>query len=347
MKSINLIGAGLIGVERMKALQSLQKRDYPIVLKYVFDPYQPKLMNYAATYGFKPVSTIEEMLDIPCDLLVIACPHDVATELTCRALMAGHAVLLEKPMGRFLEEAEAIAQSAIKGNGRLWLGLNYRFMPGLASLRQDLLMHRFGQLISLNMKIGHGGSPGDEKTWKLDSTRCGGGALLDPGIHMIDLMRYFFGVLPTLVSVQSWSGFWKTGIEEEVSLMFHHDGTLIHLQISLVNWVSTFEVMALGTDGYGKVVGRGRSYGSQIYRRGQRWGWRGSKSQSASEEEVVNDSCENSFADEMAGILGMPSLVAGTTVELPQALELMQFYEQCRFAMVTNRDIREKQTIIR
>jgi len=341
VKKINLIGAGLIGVERMKAIQKLQKRSYPVVLQHVFDPYQPNLKDYAATYGFKPLETIEEILAMPCDLLVIACPHDVATDLTCRALIAGHKVLMEKPMGRFLKEAEAIGQSAAQG-GLLWLGLNYRFMPGLARLRQDLAENRFGPLISLNMKLGHGGKPGDEKIWKLDPVRCGGGALLDPGIHLLDLVNYLLGEVPTVVSAQSWSGFWKTGIEEEVHLSFRLDQTLIHLQVSVVTWISTFEVIVVGTDGYGKVIGRGRSYGPQVYRRGQRWGWLGGKSQTASEEEIVNDSCENSFADEIAAILGFPSMVEGIPVELPQALELMRFYEQCRSAVMLNANMPEK-----
>jgi len=336
LKILNVIGAGLIGLERMKAVQALQKQGHALKIGRVLDPYQPNLPSYAATYGFTPIQRMEEMLDLPCDLLVIACPHDIATEVACNALRKGHNVLLEKPMGRSLAEAEAIERSAAEGKGQLRLGVNYRFMPGPASLRQDLKENRFGSLISVNIKMGHGGKSGDERTWKLDPVRCGGGALLDPGVHLLDMIRYLLGAMPTIVGSQSWSGFWRTGIEEEVHIMGHIDSTLIGLQVSVVSWLSTFEVIVLGTEGYGRINGRGRSYGPQIYRRGLRWGWRGGKSQIASEEEIVNDPCEGSFADEMATILGFEPMIEGTTVELLGGLELMRFYDQCRKSIIVD-----------
>ena len=58
-----------------------------------------------------------------------------------------------------------------------------------------------------------------------------------------------------------------------------------------------------GTDGYGVVTGRGRSYGVQEYRTGKRWGWMKGKSQTESEHVVLVSSGEEVFADEMDALL--------------------------------------------
>jgi len=332
MKTIHLIGTGLIGQERLKAIKKLQERGLGVKVGCVFDPYQPKLAALAKDYNFTIAQTPEQLLEIPSDLTVIACPHDIAAEQSCRALKAGHKVLIEKPMGRNLSEANAIMQAAKNGKG-FHLGLNYRFMKGVSALINDWKSKRFGEPISIRMEIGHGGKPGDDKTWKLDPVRCGGGALLDPGIHVLDLCSILAGKSPDIVGVTNWSGFWKTGIEEDVQLLLKSGSLNISLEISVVRWRSHFEIFALGTEGYGHLSGRGRSYGPQIYKRGKRWGWQNAKDQATSEEIIVNDSCEDSFADELAAYLGLAPEVTSYITNPIDGLELMRLYETIRLKL--------------
>lgn len=327
MKIVNVIGAGLIGQERFRAVAKLREHGLPVQLGSVYDPFNSQISGLAITYGFRVASDLAHFLSMPTDLLVIACPHDVATEYACTALTAGHRVLLEKPAGRNLEETRRIAAAAPKGKG-FFLGLNYRFMPGIVALLHDWRTHRFGAPISLRLQIGHGGKPGDEKTWKLDPIRCGGGALLDPGIHLLDLCREFLGVDPDALALSAWSGFWKTGIEEDVHLLLRAAGITISIETSIVRWRSTFEIFGLGTDGYGHVTGRGRSYGPQYYKRGRRWGWQNARDQSSSEEIVVEDACDNSFAEELAACLGFPRAHPSATrpADLCDTVAVMELY---------------------
>ena len=326
MKKINIIGAGLIGQERLKAVAKLKARGMAVQVGWVHDPYQPRLKELATEYKFQIEPDANQLLNHGADLVVVACPHDVATDQTCRALEAGHMVLLEKPVGRNLAETTRIAEAAKSGRG-LFVGLNYRFMPGVAALVADWQIRRFGEPISLRMQIGHGGKPGDEKTWKLDPVRCGGGALLDPGIHLLDLCILLFKSQPSIMAVTSWQGFWKTGIEEDVHLQLRCGQVNIALEISVVRWRSHFEIFALGTEGYGQVLGRGRSYGRQYYRRGRRWGWQSGKDQAASEEQLVDDACEDSFAEELASCLKLtePGLVQPANIT--DGLAVMQLYQ--------------------
>jgi len=329
VKTINIIGAGLIGQERLKAVAKLQKCGLGVRVGWVHDPFHPRLRELAAEHRFQIEPNVDHFLSRPADLVVVACPHDVATEQTCRALEAGHLVLLEKPMGRNFSETAQIAEAAKKGRG-LFVGLNYRFMPGVSALVADWREQRFGVPISLRMEIGHGGKPGDEKTWKLDPVRCGGGALLDPGIHLLDICCLLTGIQPRIMAMASWRGFWKTGIEEDVQIMLQSGNVNVSIEVSVVRWRSHFEIFALGTEGYGQVTGRGRSYGRQYYRRGCRWGWQTAADQAASEEQLVDDACEDSFADELAACLQLTNSSLVPPATLNEGLAVMQLYQSLK-----------------
>jgi predicted dehydrogenase len=329
MKVINIIGAGLIGQERMKAVAKLQARGHLVKIGYVYDPFQAELEKLATKYHFKIAQNEKDFFNCGADLVVIACPHDHATKHACHALQAGHHILLEKPLGRDYSETKKIAEAAQQAKRQVFIGLNYRFMLGVKSLIEDWRSCHFGKPIALRMQLGHGGKPGDEKTWKLDPVGCGGGALLDPGIHLLDLAILMMGASPIIKSVASWSGFWNTGIEEEVHLILTKDEVLISMEVSIVRWRSSFEIVAKGTNGYGIVTGRGRSYGPQRYIRGERWGWQQAKDQASSEKLILEDACEDSFADELAACLQLEKSII-TPAHLQEGLVLMKLYQDAK-----------------
>ena len=270
--TIAVLGYGLVGKERVKALCDLHQQGFPVERILVVDPQlfhsNPPALPAIAT----PVSTLAEALSGAVSLVIIATPHDTAVKLLQEILPLSTHVLVEKPLGRCLEEASSIA-SKISSDDQLLVGFNYRFFPGIRQAIRDALSGQFGTLINVSMVLGHGGAPGMEKGWKFDPIRAGGGCLIDPGIHLLDLCSLLAPEALEPVGGTSWSGFWNTGIEEEVHLLLKSREITFNLQISVVRWRSTFRMEIHGTEGYGIVTGRGRSYGRQVYVRGKRWGW--------------------------------------------------------------------------
>ena len=326
--TIAVLGYGLIGKERVKALHDLHRRGFPVERVLVFDPqvFQAKgpLLPEIAT----AISSLEQVLSCNPSLVIVATPHDAAVKLLHEILPSSTRVLVEKPLGRCLEEAFSIA-SKISSDDHLLVGFNYRFFPGIRQAIRDALSGQFGTLINVSMVLGHGGAPGMEKGWKFDPIRAGGGCLIDPGIHLLDLCNLLApeGLEP--VGGTAWSGFWNTGIEEEVHLLLKSRAITFNLQVSVVRWRSTFRMEIHGTEGYGIVTGRGRSYGKQFYVRGRRWGWQNAPSQADSEETVLESDANDSFRDELAAILtgdaGNPPPSSAAS-----ALEVMRLYENCR-----------------
>ncbi len=104
MKRIGIVGLGLIGKERLRAVEVLQQRNLPISVTAVYDPGQKDINTLASKCKAIVCSSIEEMITQNPDLVIVAVPHDVAIEITSKFLGAGLTVLLEKPMGRSLPE---------------------------------------------------------------------------------------------------------------------------------------------------------------------------------------------------------------------------------------------------
>jgi predicted dehydrogenase len=179
------IGAGLIGQERIKALLGLLKSGRHIELCTVYDPYLKDKPDALQKPGLHFADSLEEVFSFKPDWIFISTPHDVAAELAKQVLSRGPNVLLEKPMGRNAREAKEIVSYQIRKD-QLYIGCNYRFYDGIAAAFRDMSQKLFGNIISVNMVLGHGGNPKDRMNWKLDPEKAGGGVLIDPGIHLID-----------------------------------------------------------------------------------------------------------------------------------------------------------------
>jgi predicted dehydrogenase len=339
---IAIVGAGLIGKERIEAVRRIAAAtNGAVVLDCVYEADPERCRQIAAKYDVATVESLSEMYKRTPDWVIICTPHDVAPRLAIEALKNGVHILVEKPLGRNIQECDEILAHR-RPTQKLHVGFNYRFFAGVEAAIKDAREVRFGELISVNMILGHGNAPGMENSWKLDPVRCGGGCLIDPGIHMLDLVLQLAKELPEVCGGRHWLGFWNTGIEEEVHLLLADAaGCVFNVQISLNRWRSTFRLELNGRDGYGVVEGRGRSYGPQSYRTGRRRGWQGGLSQAASEiVEIAADKDEDSFLKETAVMLGeciakilFPAMPSTPACDAGAGRMAMELLERCRQAI--------------
>ena len=308
---VAVIGAvGLIGQERIKALQFLNKDDIDDIDILACDIDIKKLAQQTKNKNdIEGFFTIQETLKENPDWVFIATPNDVAYNAAKRALESGANVLLEKPLGRNLDECEKII--ALKPNDlKLFVGHNYRFFDGIEAALYDVKNGKFGKLISVNLILAHGNAPGMEKSWHLDPIRRGSlGA--DLGVHLFDIILQLASGKVEMKYAKTWKGFWNTGIDEEAHMILTDDNnTIYNAQVSYNRWRSNFRMEINGTEGYGIVEGRGRSFGNQSYKTGKRWGWQEGKSQVDTEQTIIaNNDCSNSFIKETALILEMSNRI--------------------------------------
>lgn len=316
-----IVGYGAIGKERVKALLKLKKQGYQIDKIYIHDINLPEDLPE----GVLEVKDITFKNSYP-DWIFICTPHYMVVDWIQVFGKWDSKILIEKPMGRNFQEAEQI-YSYIKNPEQLYVGFNYRFYGGISRLCSDLLNNRFGKLISIDMTLGHGGKPEDRSSWKLNPFEGSPDCLLDPGIHFLDILNHTFDEKVVPVYGREWKGFWNTGIQEEIHMIMTIGDTIVNFQSSLVRWRNTFRISVNGTSGYGIVNGRGKTYGSQTYWTGKRWGWLDGKKQSDSEKLEIVDTCEDSFLLETSSLVEMNE--NSTNCSALEALSAMKLYDEC------------------
>jgi len=131
------------------------------------------------------------------DIHIIHCctPNDMHREVVIAAVEAGKHVYCDKPLARNLAEAEDMCAAARKGRRTYQMAFNYRFVPALLRAKELMREGFLGELLCFRAAYLHAGYVDPERpmSWRLDAGRSGGGALLDLGSHIIDLVRHLLG----------------------------------------------------------------------------------------------------------------------------------------------------------
>ena len=291
-----VVGHGLIGSQRAAALREIGARR-PVALAGTVDPR-------AAEGSAEPHWAA--LADVPVDAYdaaVIAVPHHLARPTALAVLGAGKPILVEKPLGLTVEEAREIAAAAEGAALPSLVGFNYRFLPMVREIVAAVDAGGLGALRSIDIVLGHGGHPGSAEGWKLSPEEAGGGVLLDPGVHVIDIARRIApGLSPAFAAATG--GFWGTGVEEDAVAVLTDGDLIATLRVSHVRWVNTFSVEVSGVDGYAIGTGRGGTYGPQRVRFGRRWGWNdgSGRAQRDTERVVELGDADRSIGDELDAV---------------------------------------------
>jgi 1,5-anhydro-D-fructose reductase (1,5-anhydro-D-mannitol-forming) len=292
-----VVGLGLIGRQRAQALRRIEGARLVATVDPIATPERNE--TEAPHHRALDALPIEDY-----DCAVVAVPHDLAVGVARQLLQAGRAILIEKPLGVNGADARELEALAGQIERPSFVGYNYRYLPAIAELLRRADSGEFGTLRNLDLLVGHGGHPQSGEGWKLDPARAGGGVLLDPGVHLLDLL---LRLIPDVrcTNIEATRGFWPTGIEEDVVADFRSERTISTVRVSHVRWVNTFRVELFGEDGYAIAEGRGGNYGPMTLRVGRRWAWTqaGVVSQRESEQTWEFGDHNDSLHDELADVI--------------------------------------------
>ena len=252
-----IVGCGLIGQKRAAAISRLGHLTVLAV-----DPSQDRAVGLAKPFHARTATHFRaavEATDI--DAVVVATPHSELSTIASACLSADKHVLVEKPGGRNLAEVSAVANAA-EISGRITkVGYNHRFHPAVMRARQIVDRGELGQLMFIRGRYGHGGRPGYEKEWRLESSISGGGELIDQGSHLIDLAQWFLGEF-TEIGAALRTFFWDTEVEDNVFLTLSTaEGRIAWLHATWTEWKNLLSVEIYGRQGKLEISGLGGSYG--------------------------------------------------------------------------------------
>jgi len=254
-----VVGAGLIGSRRAAEAAAHPSSS----LTVVSDAVPAVAEALAVRFGARRAARWEEAVCAPdVDVVVVATPNKFLAEIATGALEAGKHVLIEKPMGRNLDEARALARVAERSGKLLKIGFNHRYHPAIRHARESLRQGAVGRLINLRIRYGHGGRPGYEKEWRGDPELAGGGELTDQGVHALDLIYWFAG-RATRVAAMTQDAVWPIAPLEDngFALLEFVDGAVASIHTSWTQWKNLFSFEVFGDGGTLVIEGLGGSYG--------------------------------------------------------------------------------------
>lgn len=260
---VGVIGCGLIGRRRAEVAATDPRSE----VAGLVDLDLTRAEALAAEVGGSVYDDWRALLADPSiDIVIIATPNRYLCEYGVAVLEAGKHLLLEKPMGRDLREAEALAEAArtARPGTVLKVGFNHRYHPGLSALLEGIAAGELGRLVGIRARYGHGGRPGYELEWRGDPELAGGGHLLDQGVHIVDLIHGIAG-LPLRGIAFLQRAVWPLGpLEDNAYGLFQFEGGVVaQFHVSMTQWKNLFSFEVHGERGALIVEGLGGSYGEE------------------------------------------------------------------------------------
>jgi predicted dehydrogenase len=255
---LGLIGLGYIGKIHLRHCQKLENAKL-----IAASDLSKKALKIANGAGIKQTYTnYEQLLKNPdVDAVIIALPTHLHTQCAKQAAEAKKHIFLEKPIARSTTEAKEIISAARKNNIKLMMGYPLRFNPAFCKVKKRIDDGTLGEIeiahaayISTGpfMHRAEAHIPLPVPEWWFNKELTGGGALIDLGSHIINLLRWYFG---EITNVKSHFGYrFNLDFEDSATCIakFEH-GTLAvmnvgwfsqsyHLKIDLHGSVRNFSV---------------------------------------------------------------------------------------------------------
>lgn len=201
---LGILGAGAIGEKHAAAAASVG-----VEVGRIIDRAAERAVDLAHQYdaasGTEPQSLFD---DDAIDAVVIGVPNCFHRPLALEAMRAGKDVLLEKPMALSAAECDELIDAAEETGRLLQIGYTHRFTAAGSEARSIVESGALGDIYHakahLHLRRGIPGLGG----WFTTKAMSGGGALIDLGVHLVDLSLHLLGQPKTVaVSGKAYSKF--------------------------------------------------------------------------------------------------------------------------------------------
>lgn len=223
-----VIGCGGIAFRRtIPGLVLSENSNLVAVMDTNFDAAKTVQKEFNAKYSF---DNVEDLLAIDeIDAVYIATPVFCHKEQVLKAAAAKKHILLEKPMGLTIEDSVEIKEFCEKQGVKLGVGLMMRFNNLHEEVRNIVASGKLGEIVSMRAQFTCW-YPEMEGAWRQKMALSGGGALMDMGVHCIDLLRFMSGLEAKEVVSLKGNQIFKYEVEDAASvIMKMENGALAYV----------------------------------------------------------------------------------------------------------------------
>lgn len=186
-----VIGAG--GIADRRTIPGMMLSD-KCELVAIMTPIEEEVKSVAQKYNCKNwYTTEEELLKNPeVEAVYIASPVNFHKKQAFLAAESKKPILCEKPLGLDTKESLEILNFAEEKGVIAASGLMMRFHSLHQKMKEIVASGEIGQIVSCRAHMSCW-CPDSLKNWRFTKKISGGGALLDMGIHCIDLLEFITG----------------------------------------------------------------------------------------------------------------------------------------------------------
>jgi len=190
---LGFVGLGWIGAMRLEAVAGMSGGAEVVA---ICDASPGRLESTARNHaGAACFQSYEDMMSraagLRLDGVVIATPNALHAPQALAALDRGLAVFCQQPLALDAATARSLVDAARQAGRRLAVDDAYRFTAGARCLRELIAGGALGRVLFLDAAFHNAFGP--DKPWCFDPELSGGGALIDQGVHLIDLAFWLLG----------------------------------------------------------------------------------------------------------------------------------------------------------
>lgn len=185
-----IIGCGAVTENfHLPALQRSAQAEVEVLV----DPSTGRARQLAEMYGVPAVAEEYSQVIGKADAAIVAVPNYLHATVAEHLLEAGVHVLVEKPMALTPAACDRISSAAEKNRAVLTVGLVRRFLPASGFVKEMLESGMLGEIQRIDIQEGVIFSWPVASGAMFRKANAGGGVLMDIGVHILDLLLWWFG----------------------------------------------------------------------------------------------------------------------------------------------------------
>lgn len=255
--NVAIIGCGLIGEKRARSLGN-----HKLLIVSDKNMERAKTVSQINSQNALIAENWEKAADHPgVDIVIVSTSNDYLTPIGLYALSHDKHVLIEKPGARNSVELEPFYKKSLESGKKVKVGFNLRYHPAILKAKSIADSQGIGELMFIRGRYGHGGRVGYDKEWRAKPEISGGGELIDQGIHLIDLSRFFLGDFEKVDGITA-TYFWNMDADDNAFIYLKNSRSRVSwLQVSCTEWKNMFCLEVYGKYGKLQIDGLGGSYG--------------------------------------------------------------------------------------
>jgi UDP-N-acetyl-2-amino-2-deoxyglucuronate dehydrogenase len=245
-----IIGAGAIAEVHARAIDTIMNAE----LIGVFDRNPEKTTSFSMKYNCKAFNSVEALCnDNNINVVCICTPSGLHLEPALAAINAGKNCVIEKPLEITLERCDRIINAGLQHNVVVSGIFPMRFSRVYSELKQAVDEGRFGRLVMGDAYIKWFRSPEyyTDVKWRSNLLSSGGGAVMNQGIHSVDLLRWYMGKVEAVCAFTGLIGHQNIEVEDvaAATLKFANGAVGVVEASTAVNPGFFRKIEILGTEG--------------------------------------------------------------------------------------------------